>query len=587
MNFQLIKTHKWAILLAFLVGIIVAFPQFYFPYDHSETYQGIYIANSDSEYYYLNRVQEVRDGNPSLNSAHFKDGKDDPYLFPPLDEILTAYLGKTFFLDLNSTILFARFLFPFLGFLAVYGFVFLLSKEKLTAISAATAVCLAKSLLSQGALIALLKGEASVTTFLDLGRPVHPQVDFLFFFSFLLFFWLFFDTSARLSIKKQWIWGAISALILGSSFYAYPYTWSFLYVFLGVLCLILLFQKKWQDLKRIILLALGGIFIALPFFVNFYAATLYPSFEEIVFRSRLLETHQIIFGFLVPSMFIIFLLFFPRKWREPYIFSLALFVTPFIVLNQRLITGKDFSSGHYHWNYHQPLAVVFLIIILFYQIKFWSRKAGKLFKNINTSKILAFLIIGISIYTAILIQSASYKESEEQILYDQRYGPVIEWLNVNTEKEEVVLAAPEQLDILMIYTSLDSFYPNGPYLSASNESQLSVRFLFYRLDGVSGEAAHDLFLQEQERRKISVDVYGAYYKNISGDAKSIPDQILYSFAEKYQDFLLIPLDKIFKIHDIKYVVWDPKNYPQWYLDQYDFLSKVYEKGDFKIYQTNL
>ena len=60
MNFQLIKIHKWALLLAFLVGIIVAFPQFYFPYDHSEIYQGIYIANSDSEAYYLNRVQMER-----------------------------------------------------------------------------------------------------------------------------------------------------------------------------------------------------------------------------------------------------------------------------------------------------------------------------------------------------------------------------------------------------------------------------------------------------------------------------------------------------------------------------------------------
>ena len=578
MNLQLIKTHQWAILLAFLVGIIVAFPQFYFSYDHSETYQGIYIANSDSEAYYLNRVQEVRDGHPSLNSAHFKDGKDDPYLFPPLDEILVAYLGKTFFLDLNNTILLARFLFPFLGFLAVYGFVFLLSKEKLTAISAATAVCLAKSLLSRGALIALLKGEASVTAFLDLGRPVHPQVDFLFFFGFLLFFWLFFE-------RKRWIWGAASALILGSSFYAYPYTWSFLYAFLGVLCLILLFQKKRQDIKRIALVAMGGIIIAIPYFLNFYEATLYPFFEEIIFRGRLVETHQIILGFLVPSMFIIFLLFFPRKWRQQYIFSLALFIAPFIVLNQQIITGKDFSSGHYHWNYHQPLAVVFLIIILFYQIKFWSRRAGKLFKNINTSKILAFLIIGVSIYTGIVIQSASYAKSEDQILYDQRYGPVVEWLNVNTEKEEVVLAAPEQLDILLIYTSLDSFYPNGPYLSTSNEKLLTALFLFYRLDGVSGEDARDLFLREQERRKISFNVYGAYYKNISGDAKSIPDQILYSFAEKYQDFLLIPLDKFFKMYDIKYVVWDKKNHPKWQPDQYQFLNKVYEEGDFAIYEN--
>jgi len=469
--------------------------------------------------------------------------------------------------------------------LAVYGFVLLLLKEKLTAISAATAVCLAKSLLGRGALIALLKGESSVTAFLDLGRPVHPQVDFLFFFGFLLFFWLFFDALTRFSIKKQWIFGGISTLILGLSFYSYPYAWSFLYAFLGVLCLILLFQKKWPDTKRIALVALGGIIIAIPYFLNFYETTLYSSFEEIIFRARLVETHQIILGFLVPSMFIIFLLFFPRKRRKQYIFSLALFIAPFIVLNQQLITGKDFSSGHYHWNYHQPLAVVFLIIILLYQTKFWQEKL-KLFKNINISKILAFLIIGVSIYTGILIQSVSYKESETQILYDQRYGPVVEWLNVNTEKEEVVLAAPKQLDILLIYTSLDSFYPNGCfYLSASNERLLNALFLFYRLDGVSGEAAYNLFLQEQERGKISANVYGSYYKNISGSYAAIPNQLLLSFAEKYQDFLLIPLDKFFKMHDIKYVVWDTENYPQWQLDQYPFLNKAYEEGDFAIYEN--
>ena len=121
---QLIKTHKWALSLAFLIGIIVAFPQFYFPYDHADTYQDIYIANTDNEVGYLNRVQEVRDGHPLLGSAILKDGKDDPYVQPPLGEIIITYLGKIFFLDLNNTILLARFLFAFLGFLAVYGFVF-------------------------------------------------------------------------------------------------------------------------------------------------------------------------------------------------------------------------------------------------------------------------------------------------------------------------------------------------------------------------------------------------------------------------------------------------------------------------------
>ena len=39
------------------------------------------------------------------------------------------------------------------------------------------------------------------------------------------------------------------------------------------------------------------------------------------------------------------------------------------------------------------------------------------------------------------------------------------------------------------------------------------------------------------------------------------------------------------MYDIKYVVWDKKNHPKWQLDQYQFLNKVYEEGDFAIYEN--
>ena len=583
---QLIKIHKWAILLAFLVGVIVAFPQLYFSYDNSETYQGIYVSSTDNEYSYLNRVQEVRDGHFSLGSPVFKEGKNDPYIQSPGGEILVAYLGKIFFLDLNGTILLSRFLFSFLGFLAIYSFVFLITKEKLTASAAAITVILARFILSRGGLFALLRGESPVDQFLDLYRPIQPQVSFLFFFAFLVFFWLFFE-------RKQWRWGIISALILGISFYIYPYTWSFLCAFLGALFLILLFRKKKQEARRIFFLALAGIIIAIPYFINVYRLNLYPSLEEISYRFRLVETHQPILGFLVPTLFVVFLIFFPKQWKERFIFCLALLIAPFIVLNQQIITGKELSSGHYHWFYHQPLTIIFLIIILLYWVKFWQarlsanrEKPGPL-KKINAVKVLAFLIIGFSIYTGVIIQASSYGKSEEKILSDQRYAKVVQWFNLNAQKDEVVLADRYQSDILSIYTSLNQFYATHSfiYLSATNERTLSSLFLLYRLDGVSGPESENLFLGE-ERGVLSVRVYGTYYKNIAGTASAIPDEILLSFAEKYRNFLLIPLDKIFEIYDIKYIAWDKINHPRWQLDQYPFLTKVYEEGDFAIYIYN-
>ncbi len=590
---KLIKIHKWAILFAFLVGIIVAFPQVYFSYDHRDQYQGIYSSPTDNEVGYLARIQEVRDGHPGLGNPIGKDGKEDPYTQSPLGEIIIAYLGKIFFLDLNNTILLARFLFAFLGFLAVYGFVFLLFKEKLTAIAAATAFCLAKALLARGSLIAMLKG-GSPAPYLDYYRPVQPMVSWLFFFGFLLFFWLFLYPERMKQVegltRKRWIFGAISALMLGLSFYIYPYTWSFLYAFLGALCLILILQKRWSDVKRIILMALAGILVAIPYFLNVYRSSLHPYFTEVTRRYGLIETREPILGFLVPGLFIIFLLFFPKKWRERFIFCLALLIAPFIVLNQQLITGKDFHSGHYHWFVHQPLAIIFLVVIVLYQTKFWQEKL-KPFKKINLSKILACLIIGASLYAGIVIQINFYRGSEDMILSYQRYSPVIEWFNTHAQKDEVILAEANTrlADLLVIYTPLNSFYTSLSciYLSGSNERILTGIFLFYRLDGLKGEDAQSFFFQKQERYALSKNVFGIYYRDMLGDPTALPDQIMYSFVQKYQDFLTIPLGKFLKMNDVKYVVWDTQAFPQWRLDQCDFLDKVYENGDFKIYQMNL
>ncbi len=248
---QLIKTHKWALLFAFLVGIIVAFPQFYFPIEQAENYQGVLLTCTDNESYYLNRIREVQDGHPSLGSPVFEDGKNDPYLQSPLSEVLVGYLGKIFLLDLNNTILLSRFFFAFIGFLAIYGFAFLISKVKLASISASLLVLLANSLFSRVGLITLLRGDSPSHSFLSFFRPIYPQVSLPFFFGFLLFFWLFFESgSTRLTMKKQWIFGAVSALILGLSFYIYPFNWTFLYVFGGIFFLISLLKKSFLHLLR-------------------------------------------------------------------------------------------------------------------------------------------------------------------------------------------------------------------------------------------------------------------------------------------------------------------------------------------------
>ena len=86
---KIIKDHKWAIFLAVLVGIIIAYPQAYFRYDNQDLYKGQGIETlTSSPRAYL--VQEVRDGHLSMGSLWFKDGKNDPYIFQPLSSIIVA-----------------------------------------------------------------------------------------------------------------------------------------------------------------------------------------------------------------------------------------------------------------------------------------------------------------------------------------------------------------------------------------------------------------------------------------------------------------------------------------------------------------
>ena len=370
---QILKNHQWAILLALLAVIIVAYPQIYFRYDNRDVYQGLEIIGAGGdEMAFLTRVREAQDGHFSLSSPYFKEWKDDPYLFTPLGSNMVAYLGKIFSLDLNNTILLSRFFFTFVVFLIIYSFLFLLTKEKLIALVAPLALVLASPLFNRKGIWQLLNGESPSTGFLDFTHPVNPALTWFFFFGFLLFFWLFLE-------RKQWRWGILSTLLLGLSFYDYPYTWTFLYVFCGVLMLIFIFQKKWPDIKRIALVLLGGMIIAIPYLLNVYRVNVHanPTFDEIALRHGLIDGRAPTLGLLVPLMLVIFLLFFPRQWRDRYFFSLALFITPFIVLNQQLITGRTISNAHYHWFFHKPIAILFLLVIFF---SWLSQKKREFFK---------------------------------------------------------------------------------------------------------------------------------------------------------------------------------------------------------------
>lgn len=567
-----IKNHKWAIALAILTSLIVAYPQIYLRYDHADIYSGIdLIGASDDESPWMSRVREVQDGYLSMSNPYFKDAKDDPYLIQPLGSAVIANTGKFIGLGINDTILFSRLFFTFILFLIVYGFILLATKEKLLSLSATAALLLGQSLFGRGAILKLLAGSSPSTTFLTLMRPVNPTMTWIFLFGFLLFFWLFFE-------RKQRRWGVLSAIFLGLSFYDYFYTWTFLYAFCAALIGILILQKKWQDIKNIAAILLASLLAAIPFFINLYRGMLWPTSQEVGDRIGLMDGRMPVITLLPALFFAAVLIFFPRQRKKRFVFFLALAAAPLIVLNQQIITGKALMISHYHWYMHVPLAIVVLAMVFFLRFP----QKWQMFK-----KSLAVLVIVASVFAGIFIQQSSYAAQQKRIVDNQKYGPLMDWFNENAAPEQVALSNGLTAKAIAIYTPLNVFYhPTSLFLFGGSESRLmDSLFLYYRLRGIGKEEARDVFFKE--RGAISVFLYGIYYRETLGSYDKIPDDAMGKVLRKYEETFSLStaeyLRHMIAKYEVDFLVWDKKADPAWNLDQYEFLNKLATVGQFEIY----
>ncbi len=571
----IVREHAWVIILGIIVSLLCALPQIYFRIDHRDdgVYQGIELL-PDSPW--SARAREVMDGHPRFGNIYNKDGKDQPYLLQPLGSMVVAYTGKLFSFDINNTILLSRLVFPFLVTVLIYGFVFLISRDKLAALTSAAILLLADSVLRPFGVLQVLQGELP-DEFLRLSRPVNPAMIYVFFFSFLVSFWYYYKNRA---VR----YGILSAILLGLNFYNYLYTWTYLYAFGGLLVLFHMYERQWKEVQRLVYVFVGALIVGIPYLINLYNVTTYPTYEEVGARIGVVLTHTPLFvGFSVIIAIFAFLFFFPKKDKNQYYFNLALVLTPFITMNQQIITGKILQPNHYHWFFHKTVVIIVICVVIFSLLTrlAWTR--------LRVLTAIAMLVVSIAAGT--FIQYVSYhdgfNDGGEIAIERQKFGPVMEWFNKNVEKETMVFANNEASHITVIYTPLNVFYHRAlPFasLSATKARQLENLFTFYRLNGVVSDGAREAFYADREQ--VSAEIYGIYYQTLLGSYSAIPDEKIDEIVSLYVETLPTPKDEwlmhVWKKYEVEYFIWDKKTNPLWNLNQFSFLEEVATFGDISI-----
>ena len=568
-----IRKHYIAIILALITGIISIAPQLYFALSAPE-YAGIQMFAADAEHHYLARIQEVRDGHPSLGNV-FLPNKDTPYLAPGLGEIITANLGRILFLDTIQFNVISKFIFPFTIFLLIYVFVYKIFASKNVAIISSALAFFGSDLTSGPSYIKeLFYFTSSAVNFLPYTRPVNPQISaiFLFVSLYIIFKIIRGEGGGRKNLP------ILLGVVSGLAIYAYVYVWSFLAVLIGLYFLYFLYSKNKECIKKFLYVILAHGIIAIPYWINFFQAKLHIDYADAAARQGLFESHEFVFSMWLAISLIAVLFFWPEKeYKNAKKFLLFIIIALWVAINQQIITGISLQQAHYHWFITKPLIVSIIVAALFvYSLE-------KIFRSRKMIILGIAVPIAILFYHAILIQISSYKYQYPYYIERQRYSAVISYLKGTYEDPKNIWTSSGLSWLLPAYTHHNALNNNFVKYYLNNRDYLKkTLFLEYKLSGITPDNVIKVMISE--KHKVSKHIFGMYYQENYGRYDLIPDEALEDLEREYLIFYYLDYIDIFKNLGIDLIVWDKKINENFEYENIPALKKSHVINDeFDIY----
>lgn len=571
MKLSFVRQHSLGLVAALIIGVVVALPPIWFHF--SSAYQGIDMLKTNTEEHYVAQIQEAFDGHHNLGNPFLGDLKNEPYLFPILSPNIIWVVGKILFLKTIPAVLVTRFLCSALLAFIIYLFVFNLTKSRITGLIAAPFVMLGYGLVDPNNFIALLKTGVlpSEMTFLHYARPINPNVSALFFFGYLFCLWRYLYEP----VKNKW-YGLLSTLILGLSFYVYLFTWTFIFVFNGMLIIVFLFKHDREKIKKIVWLSLLALPISIFYWINYWNASQSPWYAETATRFGFVKTH----AWNISKLVIIAAVAFATSYRildeRVRVFFVAFFPTAFFVVNEQVVTGYYIFNHHYHWNFNTPLVIILLVGIFFALLnKYMKRKA--IIYSIASVLFVVLLLCGIN------EQRVSFAASLPDTMAQQRYAPLIDWLNKETQKDKVIFASLKITDAIPALTHNNVYYDSTAIYTLMPTKRLEQNYLVYRyLEGVPANEI-ELYLQSH-RKELGYFLFGYTYVFQENTCLTcFPDNFIIEMTKEYRALNDQNFISYLNRYPLDYVVWDREKDPVWKPDRFN-LKIAKDFGNIVVYE---
>ncbi|HYJ45895.1 MAG TPA: hypothetical protein VEV81_04715, partial [Pyrinomonadaceae bacterium] len=370
-----IKQRQRSLRLGALAGVsmmlLALYPQINLWALRGKDWNGAYAFNDIDEVAYAAYLEALIEGHPRRNDpftgrdAHSDQGQPESLFsiqfIPPYAIALAA---RPLGLDASQAMIATGALAALAAALALFWLLGLLTEDdRLAATGALVVLCWGTLACAQGAIVQLL-GRGWAYPYLPFLRRYVPALPFPVFFIFCALVWRSVRDETRRAFNLYAVGAGVS---FGVLVYSYFYLWTTAAAWLGCFTLLLLLAKPdgWRrDLKS--LAATGALSLAtlLPYSILLsQRATTMDSVQLLTYTRRPdLFRPPLLIGMVVLAIIIYAVRRGRLQWRNKRtLFALAFALTPLVVFNQQVITGRSLQPIHYEVfivNYVATLAVV-------------------------------------------------------------------------------------------------------------------------------------------------------------------------------------------------------------------------------------
>lgn len=572
--------RRFLILCAFtvLAGSIYVYPDVRFIAEEAGDFKGITLTGTADEAYYLSKLNDVYKGDYRMASAGLYEHRNDPWLVPPYFETLIGLTGKALELPVQYLDIVLSFLFPVIIFWLIYALVYYLSDSRQLGMLGACGMLFGYALFTGSRDIFINIMSFKYSEPLWFLRPFSPQLIYIPFIISLILIFLFIDT------RKKWRLVLI-ALSIASLNYLHLYLWAFLFSGLTVWLVVSIFQRNQVVWKNIIIILIFTIFLAIPYWINHYRVSLFPSYEflEKNFGMEYSRRPILPLSYILASSMILIL----NKKRSPpkvFYFLLSFLAGGILCLNQQIITGKIMETVHFS-NYTNKTFLIIAFISSLNKVRLTGNISERLPEKLKR-RIITTIFSSVMIFLAIsgFAQQNNYYHKVKGVYSEfQSLRCPIDWLNNNTAKEDVVLTDSIKFGSFIFVRNMLLYTRNYYYLSIDcaslisreekeNRILLAMRFFKYPLweaESVFNFSNCIIFLGMSSRYNL--------VKNAGEYAAGLKSRYVYFMSKDGIELL--------RNYKVDYVLVGKKDHLFNAIErEYPDLAKVFDNANYKIFR---